>query len=370
MICKIYDSISSIEQSTWDKENSKGTILDSWSFLQAVELARVNDSQTFYLQTYLNGVRYGRSVCTIIKNDLDVLSPEQIRKIAYYIRKVFPNFLTAKFIIGGIPIAICTNNLSFKKIEDVSCIIVETERLAKENKAQIIVFKDFNLQEMTHLQDVFKEYGFWPVPTLPEAIVDLRVAENFEAFLQQFRKKYQSKIKKDLEGMRQDRIEVKILRDYGEKATEFIELYKEVYSHSKTKFEVLNENFVRQMSILMRRNSFLQSFSIDGRTLALEMILEDGSILRPLYIGIDSRKVCKNIYFYCLISTLKYAIENGFKEVRFGQNSYEAKTRFGAVIQPLFMFVKHTNTIINKLMYRYKENFFPETKIIERRIFK
>lgn len=370
IISTIHNTMDDLSLEQWDVENTHRTILNSWSFLKAVEEGKVNDSKMVVIQTEKNEEISGSSVCCTMKNEMDMLAPKKIQSINKFIRNFFPNFLIAKYAIGGTPIATCTHFMNYKDFDTASKLIQETERHAIKNKAHLILFKDFNSREYEELEPIFRKNGFWPVFTVPQAVIDLNGITSMDDYLKRFRNKYRYMINKDMEGIRRYKIELIDMDNYEETAKEFIGLYKAVYDRSKTKFEILNEKFISMLSYHLGNCSYMQKITMDGEIMALELVVKDGGVLRPLYIGMNYKKMPKNFYFYCLLSIIKYAIDNGFNEVELGQNSYEAKIRFGAEVKPLYMFVKHRNRAIDRLLYKFRNSLFPETTYTERNVFK
>jgi len=132
----------------------------------------------------------------------------------------------------------------------------------------------------------------------------------------------------------------------------------------------LARNFVAGMARYMGHASFMKIFSVKDEVVALELFVEDGRILRPLYLGMDYERRPEGLYFACVYQTLQHAIEHGYGRIELGQKSYEAKARYGACQWPVAMYIKHLNPTFNRVLGRMVNQLLPRVDVAERTVLK
>ena len=111
-------------------------------------------------------------------------------------------------------------------------------------------------------------------------------------------------------------------------------------------------------------------FTVDDEVVAIALLVEDGDVLRTLYLGMDYTHRPDGLYFAWLYHTVLHGIEHDYSRIDLGQKSYEAKARYGAQRWPVAMYVKHLQPTLNKVLARVASQLFPPIDVIERRVFR
>jgi hypothetical protein len=114
----------------------------------------------------------------------------------------------------------------------------------------------------------------------------------------------------------------------------------------------------------------MKIFTIDDEVVAIVLLVEDGDVLRALYLGMDYTRGPSGLYFAWLYHTVLHGIHHGFSRIDLGQKSYEAKARYGAQQWPVAMYVKHIQPTLNKALAHVVSQLFPPVDMVERRVFK
>lgn len=370
MHTRVLHSISDVKAELWDQVTHGDTKLKSWAFLRAVEEASINEASCSYVLVFSDSDCIGTSVCNIVRTSLVILAHGFLLELAKRIRTVAPDFLTANIAVGGTLISSCTNCLSYLENDALPMLIYETEQVAKDHGTGFVLFKDFGPEEIRRHSATFTALGYHQVASLPGAAIEVAEASNMDHFLTRFRHKYRYMVRKDYTMARQAGVKVRNERVYGHRSQEFIRLYRQVLDRSSTQFGILTPEFIVGMARYMGNASFMKIFSVEDEVVALELCVEDGDVLRPLYLGMDYERRPDGLYYACLYQTLQHAIEHGYRRIELGQKSYEAKARYGAHRWPVAMYIKHLHPTLNKVLARTVNQLFPVVDVVERTVLK
>jgi hypothetical protein len=97
-----------------------------------------------------------------------------------------------------------------------------------------------------------------------------------------------------------------------------------------------------------------------------------GDFFSDYYLGFDYSVAYKyHLYFVRFRDLMNWCIENNMRKYNFGITNYEAKRRFGFNFVPLYLYVKHRNSLLNPLFrilchFLKPENFDPVLKKAKR----
>ena len=147
-------------------------------------------------------------------------------------------------------------------------------------------------------------------------------------------------------------------------------LYHQVLERAPSQFGILTSAFVVAMARHMGDASLMKVFTVDDEVVAIVLLVEDGDVLRALYLGMDYTHCPDGLYFAWLYHTVLHGIQHGFNRIDLGQKSYEAKARYGAQRWPVAMYVKHLQPTLNKALAHVVGQLFPSIDVIERRVFR
>jgi hypothetical protein len=370
MHTRVVRSLSEIEPECWDQVSQGDTKLKSWAFLRAVEEGWINQARCSYIQVFSGSDCVGTSVCSVVRTSLVVLAQGFVQKLTKLIRTVAPGFLTANVAVGGTLISSCTNSLSYLENDALPLLIYETEKAARAEGAGFVLFKDFTPDEVRRHGPVFASLGYDRVASLPGTVVEVGGASSMDEFLMRFRSEYRWTIRKDKMKAQQAGLEVRDERIYGDRADDFIRLYHQVLDRAPSRFGILTPAFVVAMARHMGDASLMKIFTVHDEVVAIALLVEDGDVLRTLYLGMDYTHRPDRLYFAWLYHTVLHGIEHGYSRIDLGQKSYEAKARYGAQRWPVAMYVKHLHPTLNKVLAHVASQLFPPIDVNERRVFR
>ena len=199
--------------------------------------------------------------------------------------------------------------------------------------------------------------GFAKGHYLPICILENKW-NTWDEYINSMRASYRRRINLALE--KGKNIEYELLKDNKDFTDEWYELYEQVFNHSEYSLEKLTADFFRNdiaKTVLLK---------IDGKVEAFIQLIEDkrNDMLIFEFCGYNYAIAHDyDIYYNMLAKITKYAIDNKFKYVQFGQTAYDAKMKFGAKMFYNYYLLSHSNKFINYLIK--KNNSFLQYKVVD-----
>jgi predicted N-acyltransferase len=373
MELKVFRSIDEIDSDFWDSVLPDDEIIKTHRFLKAVEHSNINNCKFWYVIFFKNAKVIANASLFSMDFYLDVIAPEFIKNICNNLRKVFPKFLRLKLLGCGTPVATCTNGISisensyFKEV--VTLLTKLILQIAKKEETHCILYKEYNQQESKAF-DILLSMGFIKLHSLPTSFVDI-YWKSWDEYFKNLRKKYRLFIKNDRIKLDSPKVTIEICEDFGAHADELWALYMNVYRKAEVKFEQLTPQFFKNINNYLKGESSVILIKLDNKIIAFELIIEDKSILRPLYLGLDYKmNEGLSLYFNSISQIIKHGIERNKKTIELGQTSYYPKLKVGARIEPLYFYIKFKNPLLQYLLKYPLKLLFPERTFKTKNIFK
>ncbi len=172
----------------------------------------------------------------------------------------------------------------------------------------------------------------------------------FDEYLNSMRASYRRRINQALK--KGEAITYELLHDNKDFTLEMYNLYEQVFNHSEYSLEKLTVDFFRNdiaKTILLKINDKIEAFI---------QLIEDrnNDMLIFEFCGYNYEIAHDyDIYYNMLSEITKYAIDNKFKYVQFGQTAYDAKLKFGAKMYYNYYLLSHSNKFINALIRKYND---------------
>ena len=186
--------------------------------------------------------------------------------------------------------------------------------------------------------------GFTQGAYLPVCILDLKWS-TFEEYISSLRSNYRYRYKKALK--KGDKIGYEILSDNNNFNPKMYELYEQVFDHAEYSLEKLEPEFFKNDI------SKIVNMKVDGNTVAMIQMIEDKKRLIFEFGGYNYEVAHKyDLYHNMLLFMLRYAIENGFSQVHYGQTAYDAKMKLGCKLYEKYYLLSHSNRLINFFIKR------------------
>lgn len=192
--------------------------------------------------------------------------------------------------------------------------------------------------------DNFSKGHYLPICTLENKW------NTFDEYLNSMRASYRRRINQALK--KGESIVYELLPDNKDFTLEMYNLYEQVFDHSEYSLEKLTVDFFRNdiaKTILLKINDKIEAFI---------QLIEDrnNDMLIFEFCGYNYEIAHDyDIYYNMLSEITKYAIDNKFKYVQFGQTAYDAKLKFGAKMYYNYYLLSHSNKFINALIRKYND---------------
>ena len=175
--------------------------------------------------------------------------PGKIRSVVDAIRKYLPRFLTMRVLMVGCGAG--TGDLGAIEEKDepwvASALQATLRTYAKQNKAALVVFKDFPANYRATL-DVLRLNDYARIPSMPMTRLPLPYAnwdDYFGTLSKATRKDLRRKFRKTERALK---IEMEVLNDVSPLIDEIYPLYLAVHERSSLKFETLTKGYFRAVA--------------------------------------------------------------------------------------------------------------------------
>ena len=179
--------------------------------------------------------------------------------------------------------------------------------------------------------------------TLPTIVMKNNFS-SFDAYIKAIRSPYRRRLHKH-------ELNFKYIESIESSCQEFTEthysLYLEIMKRTKTKLEILSFDLFKNLPA----NFMLTSHYINEKLVVWQICTKDKDKLYFLFGGMDyTYRDRYSSYYNNLLSILRYAIDNNFTTIDFGQTAELAKLRLGGELSERRMFIFHRNAIVNSLL--------------------
>lgn len=361
-------SVTKIKSTDWEYIFGRSNI-KSHRFFQATEEADFEEITYHYLSVSNHETTMAIIPCFTYYLDLTDLLTDRISKYIFrkirYLNKGFGKFKL--LVVGSYP-ATCEHFIGIdNKQEDcvkerVSILInKELERKRKEQKCSLIMVKDVRTKYLNKINAVLSE-DFHFFSSFPTTFFPLEATLPFPSALNKKKQKRRYyKHKKNFD----ESYKWETITDFKEHTSTFFELYFNLLCKAKNKFEVLNEQFFKNINTHFPEESYLLiAKDKEGEIQLIELVLKETDRLLPLYLGSaksEDNDATLTLYLNALFEPIKQAEKLKLDLVEFGQTSYYPKVLSGALVEDLsYGFYSHHPIMKRVIKHLFKYIFIPE----------
>jgi len=327
--------------------------LEGRFWYQTLEASGLEAQFTFrYAVIRSEGEAVGIVPCFVHNVPISLVAPPAVAAVINLLSRIFPKIGYQRTLFVGSPCSDegCIGLVPGVNLGDVAGAVSDAVRAeARQQKAPMIVFKDFPETAFAALEKLVTTEGYFPVVSYPGTVVPL-AAPDKAAYLRDLphlqRHNFLKKLRRSTELLTLDTRVVE--RPSDEELAELQGLFQQTYEKGKTKFERLDRRFF--VSIRDRREArfILQRDPANGQLVAFMLLFCLGDRVINKFIGIDYRRAGKTyLYFRLFDAALDIAYACGAKELQSGQTGYRAKLDLGHRLVPLFNLVRHRNPLVN-----------------------
>jgi hypothetical protein len=127
-------------------------------------------------------------------------------------------------------------------------------------------------------------------------------------------------------------------------------LYLNAYERATVTFERLNPAFFETVGALGKYVLYWEG----ERLIGFCLLLIRGTRMHAKYMGMDyARGPAHGLYFAMLLSHIDICVRDGITYYNSGPTSYAFKQRIGSALHPVYMYFRHRNAVLNRLIAAY-----------------
>lgn len=187
--------------------------------------------------------------------------------------------------------------------------------------------------------------------TLPTCIFN-NTYKHIDQYLDSLRAPYRRRIQKSIKKC--ENLKLKELKNIN---NDIYNLYLNTYNKSNYKLEKLEKEFFNKIDATK-----LVYFK-DEKPVGFTLLKKADNKLIFMLCGMDYTIDTTDLYYFMLYNIIKYAIKNKCETIDFGQTSEETKLKFGSFLEKRYLYIHHSNKILNivasiiKGLLEYKYSF-------------
>jgi len=278
----------------------------------------------------------------------------KVRSIVGTIRKMFPRFLTMRVLMVGCGAGAGDLGACDKDAEPFVAKALQSslQTYARQNKASLVVFKDFPANYRSALEVLFSS-GYARIPSMPMTRLSLRYEnwdEYFGALSKATRKDLRRKFRK---AERAPNIQMEVVTDVSPFIDEIYPLYLAVHERSALKFETLTKEYFRAIGQQMPERARFFIWRQNDKIVSFSFCLVCGDAIYDECIGLDYEVALDlHLYFYTLRDIISWALQQRFKYYYSNPLNYEPKLHLDCELVCLDLYVIHTNPLLNPIFRR------------------
>lgn len=235
----------------------------------------------------------------------------------------------------------------------------------------LLAVKDFNEQEYPDFEAAgFK--GHYKFCTQPNMIFSIRDSwHSVEDYVADMNTKYRTqynRARKKATGIEKKKLTPDEIRLHRERINE---LYHTVAEKASFNTFFLPENHFEVLKQELKDDFLFYGYFIDEKLVGFNTLVKNGPDMDTYFLGYDAAvQKEKMLYLNMLYDMVAYAIKKGFSHVVFARSAMEIKSSVGAVAEPVYGIISHTNPLLNFFMAKLFPYFDPKIEWKERNPFK
>ena len=293
---------------------------------------------------------------------LDTPFQGTLRQMSDRLYQVMPGLLSFKVLALGSPLAerchlgFAPELADKERAAALAAMLDALELHARSIKASLLAIKDMDSAGDACCASTLAGKGFARVNSLPIAVLDL--PENETAYIAALSANTRSSFRRKLKSAKHLRIEYR--EDIEGLEDEIMSLYEETRTQSGLDYgdlETLPEGY---FGAVMRNLSKTESeparagmllFWLEERLIGFNLLLFEPGRVIDKFIG-RRYPVSKDyhLFFVGWMENVRIALKRGAGRLQSGQTHYAVKVRLGSRLEPSFLYFRHRNPVINRVL--------------------
>ncbi len=199
--------------------------------------------------------------------------------------------------------------------------------------ASVVAYKDFG--EGLPLQ------GFSVEPNLPVALLNIK-GDFYSGLKGSVRREFRQRMK------RARALRIEECADFPRAhAARIYHLYLQTLARAEMRFERLTPQFFELIAPIGKYVLYWEGETLIG----FALLICKGQFMLGKYLGMDYAAAPKyGLYFVMMLNHIEICLRDGYKVYQTGPSSYDFKLRLGSVLLPTYIYFKHRNPVMNRVL--------------------
>ncbi|MEO6348055.1 MAG: GNAT family N-acetyltransferase [Aquaticitalea sp.] len=242
-----------------------------------------------------------------------------------------------------------------------------------KKRIRIIMFKDYFKEDSIHQErQFFQSIKLHKLSVQPNMIMEIRPHwTNFDSYLSDLNKKYKQRYK--VARKKAGRIVKRELNleDIEQQSNQLYELYKIVSDNAKINTFILPKGHFCALKRELDTNFRVFGYYLDDTLIGFYTLILNINDLETYFLGYDEVHQYPNqLYLNMLYDMLDFGITNKFESVVYARTAMEIKSSVGAEPKKMYVYLKHTNSLMNTSLQQIFKLMNPKQEWEERHPFK
>jgi len=344
---RVVNKITELPEGDWKSVFPK--VLENYYFFKTLDESSFNQFNFFYILVYNNNTPVGATSCFITDFPISIAVNGLLRKFLRVIETILPRLLNPRTLVCGLPMGEGRIGTTGDTETVMTKIKSALEELAKEQKAALIIYKDFN----NSYQDMFKpviEDSYLKLESFPSTDMKIDFSD-FDGYLKRLSSSSRENLRRNLKKAdAKAKIELAVKNELDEvELHQAHQLYLQTYNKQELGFEKLPIDFFTNIAKNMPNETRFFLWRIESKLVAFAFCLMSGDYFIDYYLGFDySVSRLYSLYFVRFRDLMHWCITHGIKRYEMGATTYEPKKRLDFDFIRLYLYIKHRNKFINR----------------------
>ncbi|MFT3945415.1 MAG: peptidogalycan biosysnthesis protein [Agriterribacter sp.] len=384
MKTEIYDDIKAIDPYTWDLLNPEAELFHTHRFLKALQKARVEDADMYFLVIKDGDRMVGTAVLSAFTINLDLFI--NVQSVTKLIKKMLPHIFKVRVLFCGTPVSAAHKNIQampYAATDVYKAVAEAMESIAAKAKANTLIFKELLPGDLQYADALLRQ-GYFRGYSIPSTWMPVK-HDTYNNYLKSMRHNFRRQI---IASLKKAGMELPVVSNNSSalftagkpviryvsweeiSGKEFYTYYLSVMSRAAVKLETLNEAFFENVFTALADKVKLIAFVHNGEIICVFAFTIYNRGLNFLWTGKKHDKDAFDSYHNLLNALVDIAIENRCEKLVLGQTSYYPKQRIGACTEDRFIYVRSRRSLIHSLLKKLNPWIFPYMKVSALNVFK
>lgn len=361
---KIYTAVKDLPIIEWNGLTRHDIFLQT-HYLEAFEKVCPNTICAYYVGVFNRKELVGVAVIQRVQLYLkDMFRHEGATRFKEAIQNILSKFLKGNILVvgnlthtGQHGIFVDQTKISqtqfIEKIFEACDELSKWIRINRKRKIRLILFKDYFKNDSIHLeQSVFELRRFYKMQVQPNMIMKPR--KNWlstQDYVADMTTKYRSRFNRARQKRQSIIIKELDLEEINTHTIDLYKLYKNVSKNASFNTFILPKNHFLTLKEYLLSNFKVFGYYLNNELIGFYTLILNNKSLETYFLGYDSEHQHRNqLYLNMLYDMAGYAINNQFESVVYARTAMEIKSSVGAQPEPMFIYLKYMNPIVNALL--------------------